>query len=130
MVWLFHSSVKEPFSPGREAEGARPNLIPGEEWLLPPNKRLAFIDGLVVLRPGDHLYPPSGDHLRQNQITFGFSGRKFKCRKLRPLIFLQMNCLADPLINLLALYSVRNWAIFILPAFFIGETLIKTSMIF
>ena len=29
-----HSSVKEPFSPGRAAEGGRPSLAPGEEWLL------------------------------------------------------------------------------------------------
>ena len=40
---LDHSSVKEPFSPGREAEGGRPSLAPGEEFsLLPPKKRLAF----------------------------------------------------------------------------------------
>ena len=29
-----HSSVKEPFSPGRAAAGGRPSLAPGEEWLL------------------------------------------------------------------------------------------------
>ena len=29
-----HSSVKEPFSPGRAAAGSRPSLAPGEEWLL------------------------------------------------------------------------------------------------
>ena len=31
---LNHSSVKEPFSPGRAAAGSRPSLAPGEEWLL------------------------------------------------------------------------------------------------
>merc|ERR1712016_376867 len=31
---LTHSSVKEPFSPGRAAAGSRPSLAPGEEWLL------------------------------------------------------------------------------------------------
>ena len=38
------------------------------------NKTLecAFIDGLVVVSPADRLYLPSGDHLRQNQLTFDF----------------------------------------------------------
>ena len=35
-----HSSVKEPFSPGRAAEGGRPSRVSFS--LLPPKKRLAF----------------------------------------------------------------------------------------
>ena len=37
-TWSGHSSVKEPFSPGRAAAGGRPSLAPGEEWPSPPAK--------------------------------------------------------------------------------------------
>ena len=128
----FLALAVERCSAGRLSEWFSGILIPITKGPFPPPLYPGCILGAVVLNlvnnntlectfirpgcscPGRHLYLVILCYKFKSSLISclrsarGCSGTKFKCKKLRPMIFLQLNCLANPLENLLAHHSLRN----------------------